>query len=126
MKNTLLSIGLFILLFICLFFADRSLVSTCTEVATKCEEIEILLNHKEKDAAYKESIDLLRYMEKEGSTTSMYVNHVDYDCLINESLRLCLYIKEEDEAEALACLHVLRYGVRNMKDIQKPNFKNLL
>ena len=126
MKNTVLSIALFVVLFICLFFTNKNLISTCTKVATKCEEIEILLNTKETDEAYKESIDLLRFMEKEGSTTSMYVNHVDYDSLINESLRLCLYIKENNESDALASLHVLRYGVRNMKDIQKPNLKNLL
>lgn len=126
MKNTILSIVLFIILFICLFFADKSLTSTCNTVTLKCEEIEILLNTKDYDEAYIESIDLLRFMEKEGSTSSMYVNHVDYDCLINESLKLALYVKEKDYGEALASLHVLRYGARNMKEIQKTNFKNLL
>lgn len=126
MKNTLLSIGLFVILFICLFFADKSLVSTCNEIAIKCEEIETLLNNDDNDKAYTESVDLLRLMEKEGSTTSMYVNHLDYDCLINESLKLSLYIKEKDHGEALASLHVLRYGARNMKDIQKTNLRNLL
>jgi len=126
LKNTIISIGLFVVLFVCLFFTDKSLVSTCNEVATKCEEIEILLNNKENDKAYTEAIDLLRFMEKEGSTASMYVNHVDYDSLINESLRLSLYIKEKEHGEALASLHVLRYGARNMKDIQKTNLKNLL
>ena len=119
MKNTIISISLFVILFICLFFADKSLVSTCNEIALKCEEIEILLNNKDNDKAYIEAIDLLRLMEKEGSATSMYVNHVDYDSLINESLRLSLYIKEKDHGEALASLHVLRYGARNMKDIQE-------
>lgn len=126
MKNTVISIGLFVVLFICLFFTDKSLVATCNEVAIKCEEIEILLNNKDNDKAYKEAVDLLRLMEKEASITSMYVNHVDYDSLINESLRLSLYIKEKDYGEALASLHVLRYGARNMKDIQKANLKNLL
>lgn len=126
MKNTILSIGLFIILFICLFFADKSLVSTCNEVATKCEEIEILLNNKDNDKAYEQSVDLLRLMEKDGSIASIYVNHLDYDGLINESLRLCIYIKAKNPGEALASLHVLRYGARNMKDIQKTNLKNLL
>ena len=126
MKNTILSIGLFIILFICLFFADKSLVSTCTEVYVKCEEIEISLNTQDNDKAYIQSIDLLRFIEKEGCIASIYVNHVDYDCLINESLRLSIYIKEKDYGEALSSLHVLRYGARNMKDIQKTNLKNLL
>lgn len=126
MKNTVISIGLFIILFICLFFADRNLVSTCNEVATRCEEIEILLNNDDVDTAYKESVNLLRYVEKEGSMASIYVNHVDYDFLVIEALRLSLYIREKDQGEALASLHVLRYGSRNMKDIQNPNFKNLL
>lgn len=126
MKNTILSIGLFLILFICLFFADKSLDSTCNEIAIKCEEIEILINTEDYDKCYAEAVDLLRLMEKEGSTASMYVNHVDYDCLINESLKLAIYIKEEDYSEALASLHVLRYGARNMKDIQRTNLKNLL
>lgn len=126
MKNSLLSIGLFIILFICLFFADKNLVSTCNEIAIKCEEIEILLNTNDNDKAYMEAVSLLRLMEKESSTASMYVNHVDYDCIINESLKLTIYIKEKDHGEALASLHVLRYASRNMKDIQSPNLKNLL
>lgn len=126
MKNTILSIGLFIILFICLFFADKSLVSTCNEIYVKCEEIEISLNTKDDDKAYTQSVALLRFIEKEGCIASIYVNHVDYDFLINESLRLSIYIKEKDYSEALSSVHVLRYGSRNMKDIQKTNLKNLL
>ena len=126
MKNSILSIALFIILFICLFFTDKSLISTCNQIATKCEEIEILLNTNNKDKAYIESVDLLRLIEKEGGIASMYVNHVDYDFLVIESLRLALYIKEDEKADAFASLHALRYGARNMREIQKPNLKNLL
>lgn len=126
MRNTIISIVLFLALFISIFFADKSLTSTCNKVATKCEEIEILLNNKDNDKAYTEAVDLLRLMEKESSISSMYVNHVDYDFLIVEVLRLSLYIKEKDYSESLASLHVLRYGARNMKEMQTPTLKNLL
>lgn len=126
MKNTILSIGLFLILFVCLFFADKSLDATCNTIAIKCEEIEILINTKDYDKCYTESVDLLRLMERKCCSASMYVNHVDYDCLINEALKLCIYVKEEDYSESLASLHILRYGARNMKDIQKTNLKNLL
>lgn len=126
MKNTILSLGLFLILFICLFFADKSLTNTCNQIAINCEEIELLINTEDYDKCYTEAVDLLRFMEKEGSTASMYVNHVDYDYLINESLKLTIYIKEKDYSEALASLHILRYGSRNMKDIQRTTLKNLL
>ena len=51
--------------------------------------------------------------------------NVDYDSLMNESLKLTLYIKGDDRAESLATLHVVRYAAEHLKDLQKPNLRNL-
>ena len=44
---------------------------------------------------------------------------------MNESLKLTLYIKGDDRAESLATLHIVRYAAEHLKDLQKPNLRNL-
>lgn len=125
MKNAIISILLFLMLFIALKLADSNLTALCTTIGNTCEEIEISLVNEDYDTAYQHSVDLLRFMEEKGSIASVYVNHQDYDALINEALRLALYIKQDELGDSFASLHVLRYGARNMRDLQKINIKNL-
>lgn len=125
MKNSIISVLLFIALLIGLFFLDNKFVSLCDEVMIKCEEIEELLNENEDYLAYENSVELLYLIKDKADIPAIYLNHVDYDSLMNESLKLALYIKGEDKAESLATLHVVRNAAEHLKDLQKPNLRNL-
>lgn len=125
MKNSIISVLLFIALLIGLFFLDTKFVSLCDDVMIKCEEIEELLNKNEDYLAYENSVELLYLIKDKADIPAIYLNHVDYDSLMNESLKLALYIKGEDKAESLATLHVVRYAAEHLKDLQKPNLRNL-
>ncbi|MCR1952478.1 MULTISPECIES: DUF4363 family protein [unclassified Clostridium] len=125
MKNSIISILLFIVLITGLFFLDTKFVSLCDDVMIKCEEIEDLLAEGEEYLAYESSVELLSLIKEKADIPAIYLNHVDYDSLMNESLKLTLYIKGEDKAESLATLHVVRYAAEHLKDLQKPNLQNL-
>ena len=45
--------------------------------------------------------------------------------IVNECLKLCIYIEERDISEALASLHLIKYSVTHLKDLQKVNIKNI-
>lgn len=125
MKNSIISILLFIALIISLLFLNHNFTSLCADIIEKCEEIEFLLDEEEDSLAYEESVNLLNYIKNKSGIPTIYINHLDYDFLINESLKLSLYIKGDDVAESLATLHIIKYSAEHLKELQKPKIKNL-
>lgn len=126
MKNTYISIFLFIALVIGLFFLNTKFVSLCNEVIIRCDSIEKFLNDYDEDNAYDDSVALIDLIIDKADVPAIYLNHVDYDMLKNDALKLSLYIRGEDRAESLATLHSLRSTAEHLRDLQTPNIKNLL
>ena len=126
MKNTIISIGLFIALIICLFFLNNKFVNLCNEIVLRCDLIEESLNNYEEDKAYTDAVALIELIKEEADVPAIYLNHVDYDVLKNDALKLSLYIRGDDRAESLATLHAVRSTAEHLRDLQTPNFKNLL
>ena len=126
MKNTIISIGLFIALVIGLFFLNNKFVNLCNEIILKCDLIEEYLNNYEEDKAYEDAVALIDMIIEEADVPAIYLNHVDYDLLKNDALKLSLYIRGEDRAESLATLHSVRSTAEHLRDLQTPNLKNLL
>lgn len=126
MKNTYISISLFIALVIALFFLNNKFVTLCNEIILKCDVIEDFLNSYDEDKAYDDSVALIDLIIDKADVPAIYLNHVDYDMLKNDALKLSLYIRGEDRAESLATLHSLRSMAEHLRDLQMPNLKNLL
>lgn len=126
MKNTYISIFLFIALVIGLFLLNNKFVNLCNEIIFKCDVIEELLNNYDENKAYDDAVALIELIKDEADVPAIYLNHVDYDMLKNEALKLSLYIKGEDRAESLATLHSVRSTAEHLRDLQTPNLKNLL
>ena len=126
MKNTYISIFLFIALVVGLFFLNNKFVSLCNEVIIRCDNIEEFLNSYDEDNAYDYSVALIDLIIDEADVPAIYLNHVDYDLLKGDALKLSLYIEGEDRAESLATLHSVRATAEHLRDLQTPNIKNLL
>jgi len=126
MKNTIISIGLFIALVIGLFFLNNKFVDLCNEIIVKCNLIEEALNNYDEDKAYEDAVALIELIIEEADVPAIYLNHVDYDALKNDALKLSLYIRGDDRAESLATLHSVRSAAEHLRDLQMPNIKNLL
>ena len=126
MKNTYISIFLFIALIIGLYFLNNKFVKLCNEVIYRCDIIEDYLDAYDEENAYKYAVALIDLITEEGDIPAIYLNHVDYDLLKNDALKLSLYIKGEDRAESLATLHSVRSTAEHLRDLQTPNIKNLL
>ena len=126
MRNSIISVILFIALVIGLFFLNNKFVNLCNEIIVKCDIIEDYLDNYEEDRAYEDSVALIDMIQEEADVPAIYLNHVDYDYLKNDALKLSLYIKGEDRAESLATLHSVRSTAEHLRDLQMPNLKNLL
>ena len=125
MKNTYISILLFLALVGALFFLNSKFIKLCDIVIAECNTIEELLDNGEKELSYNYSKDLLNKIIDEADIPAIYLNHVDYDLLKNDALKLTVYIKSDDKSESLATLHTLRSTAEHLKELQKPNLKNI-
>ena len=126
MKNTYISIFLFIALVVGLYFLNNKFVKLCNEVVYRCDIIEDYLDAYDEENAYKDAVALIDLIKEEGDIPAIYLNHVDYDLLKGDALKLSLYIEGEDRAESLATLHAVRATAEHLRDLQTPNIKNLL
>lgn len=126
MKNTYISIFLFIALVVGLFFLNHKFVKLCNEVIYRCDIIENHLDSYDEEKAYEDAVALIKLVKDEANIPAIYLNHVDYDLLKNDALKLSLYIEGEDRAESLATLHAVRSAAEHLRDLQTPNIKNLL
>ena len=126
MRNSIISVALFIALLVGLFFLNNKFVKLCNEIILKCDLIEEYLNNYDEDKAYEDAVALIDMIIEEADVPAIYLNHVDYDLLKNDALKLSLYIRGEDRAESLATLHSVRSTAEHLRDLQTPNLKNLL
>ena len=126
MKNTYISIFLFIALVIIIFFLNNKFIKLCNEVVYRCDIIEDYLDAYDEENAYEDAVALIDLIKEEGDIPAIYLNHVDYDLLKGDALKLSLYIEGEDRAESLATLHAVRATAEHLRDLQTPNIKNLL
>ncbi|WP_300382295.1 DUF4363 family protein [Clostridium sp.] len=125
MRNSLISIFLFIVLLVGVIYLNTKFLDICIHAKESTDEIEEIISNKDYDLAYDKSESLLFYMDDNDGIANIYLNHTDYDLIINECLKLCIYIEERDISEALASLHVIKYSVTDLKELQKVNIKNI-
>ena len=81
MKNTYISIFLFIALVIIIFFLNNKFVKLCNEVVYRCDIIEDYLDAYDEENAYEDAVALIDLIKEEGDIPAIYLNHVDYDLL---------------------------------------------
>ena len=125
MKNSLLSILLFILLLGFLTYTDISFKNLCSNIIEMCDEMENSISYSTKEENFEDAMAIFNLIEDKGKIAAIYVNHVDYDVLLNEALKLTIYIEKDDSSETEASLHLLKYSTEHMKELQVPNIENI-
>lgn len=125
MKNTILSITLFLIVVFLVFFANKELITLCSEITNESIEIEELLDNEDFDKAYDKSVKLLDILKNESFIATMYINHTDIDDILSQLVRLTVLIKSEDKSESLATLHVIKYNSERIKSLQELSPENI-
>ena len=125
MRNSIISILLFIILLGFLTYADISFKNLCTDIVDTCTEMEDNLKSNSKNENYEKYLKLYNLIDKQSAFASLYINHMDYDVILNEALKLTVYIETDDFSETEASLHLLKVTTAHMKELQIPNIKNI-
>ena len=125
MKNSLISIFIFLVLISFLFYSDMKFKNLCTETINDCEFLEYGLSSENKEESFQAAMIIFSRLDEQNIIPSIYINNLDYDVLLNEALKLTVYIEEDDMSEASASLHLLKFAAQHIKDLQVPDLKNI-
>jgi hypothetical protein len=90
------------------------------------DEIEQYISDGYWDKAYKTSIDYTEKWKDYSEMLKLFVDHQEMDKIEIELWKLPQYIKEKTKDESLACVHVLKFLVDHISDLEKVNIQNIL
>ncbi|MCQ2968933.1 MAG: DUF4363 family protein [Clostridium sp.] len=125
MKNSLLSIFIFLVLISFLFYSDMEFKNLCADTIKDCEFLEYGLSSENEEQSFEAAMIIFSRLDEKNIIPSIYINHLDYDVLLNEALKLTVYIEQDDMSEASASLHLLKFAAQHIKELQVPNLKNI-
>lgn len=125
MKNSLISIFIFLILISFLFYSNMKFKNLCTDTINDCEFLEYGLSSENKEESFEAAMIIFSRLDEQNIIPSIYINHLDYDVLLNEALKLTVYIEKDDMSEASTSLHLLKFAAQHIKDLQVPDLKNI-
>ena len=125
MKNTLITIALFLSLFGFIYYSHKTLIDVCIHVEEHCSDIETALDKKDMSSAYKYSLEIKDLLEEKSTQIATYVNHTDINNLNNEVILLSQYIKKDEISESYASVHVVKYSCKYIRDLETISIKNI-
>lgn len=125
MKNTIISLLIFFVLFGFIFYSHNALLTICENISEKCDTLEDLIKDDNWNKSYELSVKLKNEIEDSFQSISVYMNHQDLDILTNEVLRLSQYVKYENKSDALSSIHVIKYSNRSIRSLQTPTIQNI-
>ena len=126
MKNSIISIVLFICTMILVFFLNNSLLKLCDEVYQRADTMEETILNGDLDSAFEQSMDLVNLLKENNFEASVYVTHEYFDTLVDEAVKLSVYISYNDEVDANATIHYIKNLSEDMKKLQIPTIENIL
>jgi len=125
MKGVIISLTIFVIMFIGIFFSINYLNKICTKLEVSAVQIEKDITAHSWDKAYDDSLDFLKQWDKYSDRVSMFSNHAEIDNVNNEIWKLTQYTKCKNEEEALASAHVIKFLLKHIVDMERVNPQNI-
>ncbi|MDW8800712.1 DUF4363 family protein [Clostridium sp. A1-XYC3] len=125
MKGVIISISIFFVMLIGIFFSINYLNKVCTKLDNLNKEIEISIENKSWTKAYDNSIKFLNQWDNYSRKISIFVNHAEIDNINSELWKLTQYTKCKAEEEALASSHVIKFLLEHIVNLEKVNAENI-
>ena len=77
------------------------------------------------DKAYKASLEFTNKWEGYSKKINLFANHKEIDNIEMEISKLPQYIKERTKDESLACVHVLKFLLNHISELEKVKIQNI-
>jgi len=126
MKNVVISLIIFIIMITNIAFSINYLNKVTDDLGKLNDEIEQYITDNNWDKAYKSSIEYTEKWQDYSEKIKIFVDHQEMDKIDMELWKLTQYIKEKTKGEALASIHVLKFLVEHISELEKVNIQNIL
>lgn len=125
MRNIIISVAVFLAMIIAIFFSIGYLNRISSNLQTLNDDLEQYISEEKWDKAYKTSMDFTNQWEKRSKVIKLFVNHQEIDNIEMELWKLPQYVKENTKDEALASVHVLKFLLKHISNLEKVNIQNI-
>lgn len=126
MKNIIATAVIFTLLTAGILISINYLNKSCKGLEKQVDNLEKEVDSDKWDEAYKSSLDFMKTYKKHSDIISMFVNHQEIDNLNNELWKLIQYIKAKNKDESQASIHVMKFLLSHITEMEKVDFQNIL
>lgn len=125
MRNFTISIIIFLIVLLCIFFSINYLSRISSNLGKLNDELEEHITNDDWEKAYKTSMDVTQKWQKHSKIIKIFVNHQEIDNIELELWKLPQYVKERTKDEALASVHVLKFLLAHIYNLEKVNIQNI-
>jgi len=126
MKNIVISLILFIALIFGVFISLNYLSTMCNDLVKKSDTIEEQIAKENWQEAYNSSMKLTDDWKEHCDTISFFVHHQEIDNIDNELWKLSQYTKCRNKDESLASIHVVKFYINHIKNLENVSIQNIL
>lgn len=125
MKNVVISFIIFAAMVIAIFFSISYLNKVSSNLQSLNDKLEQQITDDKWNNAYNTSMDYTQKWEKYSKVIKIFVNHQEIDNIEMELMKLPQYVKEKTKDEALASVHVLKFLMSHISNLEKVNIQNI-
>ncbi|MBU3227149.1 DUF4363 family protein [Clostridium algidicarnis] len=125
MRNMIISFSLFVVMIFSMSFSISYLNKTCKSLLECCDKLEEDISDERWSNIYEDSLDFLHKVQKDSKILSIFIDHQELDNMSNELYKFTQYTKWENKEESLASLHVVKFYLNHIKELQKINVQNI-
>ena len=126
MKNIIISLIIFIALIFGVFISLNYLSNMCDDLVKKGDAIEDQIAKDNWEEAYNSSMKLTNEWREHCDTISFFVHHQEIDNIDNELWKLSQYTKCKNKDESLASIHVVKFYINHIKNLENVSIQNIL
>ncbi len=125
MKKVAISLILLLIMVIGITFSIKYLNKASHDLGRLNDEMEQYITDSDWDKAYKASIEYTEKWKEYSKTIKLFIDHQEMDKIEMELWKLPQYIKEMTKDESLASVHVLKFLVDHISELEKVNIQNI-
>jgi hypothetical protein len=125
MRNLLISVAIFITMIIAIFFANLYLSRICLDLTKTSSTLEDQITNEEWESAYDTSNKLTSNWKSYCTKLSIFVDHEEIDNIDHELWKLTQYTKCRNKDESLAGLHVIKFFITHITNMEKISVQNI-
>jgi hypothetical protein len=125
MRNLLISATLFVTMLIAIFFSNQYLSRICSDLTKTSTTLEDQITNEKWKEAYDTSMKLTSKWKNYCTKLSIFVDHEEIDNIDHELWQLTQYTKCENKDESLAGVHVIKFFISHITNMEKISVQNI-